>query len=69
MPRDNGCMYIAHVCFYVCCGDCVGVCGNVYCVAAVVKCVFFSLGVLKYVVRLCRGCDKNENLTAHQRIF
>ena len=26
-----------HVCFYVCCSDCVGVCGNVCCVAAVVK--------------------------------
>ena len=42
-------MYVAHVCFYVCC-DCVGVCGNVCCVAAVVKdIVFFSLGVLLYV--------------------
>ena len=29
------CMYMAHVCFYVCCSDCVGVCGNVCCVAAV----------------------------------
>ena len=29
-------MYMAHICFYVCC-DCVGVCGNVCCVAAVVK--------------------------------
>ena len=36
----------------------VGVCGNVCCVAAVVKkSVFYSLGVLKYVVCLCRGCD------------
>ena len=36
----------------------MGVCENVCCVAAVVKnCVFFSLGVLKYVVCLCRGCD------------
>ena len=26
-------MYMAHVCFYVCCSDC----GNVCCVAAVVK--------------------------------
>ena len=34
------------------------VCGNVYCVAAVVTdSVFFSLGVLKYVVYLCKGCD------------
>ena len=35
--RDNRCMYMDHVCFYVCCSDCVGVCGNVCCVAAVVK--------------------------------
>ena len=35
-------MYMAHVCFYVCCSDCVGV---------------FSLGVLKYVVCLCKWCD------------
>ena len=34
MPRDNRCMYMAHVC----------------CVAAVVKNNVFSLGVLKYVV-------------------
>ena len=35
------CMYMAHVCFYVCCSDC-GVCGNICCVAAVVKdSVFF----------------------------
>ena len=33
----NRCVYMAHVCFYVCCSDCVGVCGNVCCVAAVVK--------------------------------
>ena len=32
--------------------------GNVCCVAAVVKnSGFLSLGVLKYVVCLCRGCD------------
>ena len=36
----------------------MGVCGNVCCVAAVVKnSVFLSLEVLKYVVCLCRGCD------------
>ena len=34
---DNRCMYMAHVGFYVCCSYCVGVCGNVCCVAAVVK--------------------------------
>ena len=48
----------AHVCFYVCCSDCVGVCWNVCCVAAVVKdSGFLSLGVLKYVICLCKGCD------------
>ena len=31
-------MYVYCAClFYVCCGDCVGVCGKVCCVAAVVK--------------------------------
>ena len=37
MPRDNICMYMVQVCFYVGCSDCVRVCGNVWCVAAVVK--------------------------------
>ena len=36
------CMYMANVCFYVCCSDCVGVCMNVCCVVTVVKdSVFF----------------------------
>ena len=32
-------MYVYGACLflYVCCSDCVGVCENVYCVAAVVK--------------------------------
>ena len=47
-------MYMGHVCFY----DCVVVCGNICCVGAVVKdSVFLSLGVLKYGVCLCKGCD------------
>ena len=37
MPGDNRYMYMAHVSFYVCCSDCVGVCVNVCCVAAIVK--------------------------------
>ena len=57
MPRDNRCMYMEHVCFYGCCSDGLGVCGNVYCVAIVVKdSGFLSLGVLKYVACLCKGC-------------
>ena len=43
--------------FYVCCSDCVVVCGNDCCVAAVVKDSVFSLRVLKYVVCLFKGCD------------
>ena len=35
----------------------MGVCGNVCCVAAVVKNSVFSLVMLKYVVCLCRGRD------------
>ena len=39
-------------------GDCVGICGNVCCVVAVVEeFLFLSFGVLKYVVCLCKGCD------------
>ena len=37
MPRDNRCMYLAHVRFYVCCSESVGVSGNVCCVADVVE--------------------------------
>ena len=35
-------MCVYGVCFYVCCSDCVGVCGTVCCVAAVVKHSEFS---------------------------
>ena len=54
MPRGNRCMYIVHVCFDVCCSEDVGVCGNVCCEVAVVK---DSVGLLTYVVCLCKGCD------------
>ena len=56
MPRDNRCMYIARVVF-ISCSDCVVVCGNVCCVVAIVKDIVFILGVLKYAVCLCKGCD------------
>ena len=45
LSRDNIGMYMAHICFYVSCSNCV---------AAVVK-DGFSLGVLKYVVCVCKG--------------
>ena len=35
----------------------MGVCGNVCCVATVVKNSVISLGVLKYVVYLSSGCN------------
>ena len=51
-------MYVYGAClFYVCCSDCVGVCRNVCCVAAVVKKLVLRRVVLKYVVCLCRECD------------
>ena len=53
--RDN--VYMGHVCLYVRCSDCVGVCGNACYVAGVVKYSIFSHGVLKYGVYLCKGCD------------
>ena len=37
---DNRCMYMAHVCSYVCCSDYVGVCGDVCCVRDVMDVVF-----------------------------
>ena len=55
MHRDNICMYMAHVRFYVCCSDYVGVCWNVCCVAAVaVNSGVFSLGVLSMLC-VCVG--------------
>ena len=51
-------MYVYGTClFYVFCSDCLGFCGNVCCVAAVLKESVFCLGGLKYVVCLCKGCD------------
>ena len=64
LPLVARCLETIDVCIWrmflvcVCCSDCVGVCGNVWCVAAVAKnSVLFSLGVLKYVVCLCKVCD------------
>ena len=30
-------MYVVHVCFYICCSDCVGVCGKGCCVTSIVE--------------------------------
>ena len=43
LPLVDRCLETIDVCFYVCCSDCVGVYGNVCCVAAVVKDSFFAL--------------------------
>ena len=54
LPLVAGCVYMVLVCFYVCCSDC----GNVWCLVVIVEdSVFLSLGVLKYGVCLCKGCD------------
>ena len=45
MPRDNRCMYMAHVCFVATVVENRGV---------------LSLGVLKYVVCLCMGSDVRD---------
>ena len=53
-------VYMVHVCFYIRCSDCVGICRNFYCVVGIAKdCDLLALkvGVVKYVVCLCRGCD------------
>ena len=55
MPRDNRCMYMKHVCFMSVVT--MGFCGNVCCVAAVVKYNVLGLECWKYVVCLCKGCD------------
>ena len=60
MPRDNRCMYMAHVFFNVCCSDCVGVCGNVCYLAAAVKdrlyeCVVDVMDVVFSVCIVTRG--------------
>ena len=63
LPLVARCLETIDVCIwrmlaFICCSDCVGVCRNVCCLASVFKnSVFFCLGVLKYVVCLCRGCD------------
>ena len=49
MPRDNRCMYMAHVGFYVCCSDCLGSVVTFVVYRPLLKIVGFSLGVLKYV--------------------
>ena len=47
-------MYVYGTClFYVCCSDCVGVCGNVSCVAAVIETIRNMFGgVCYFLVKL-----------------
>ena len=37
LTSGNRCIYMAHVCFYIRCSDCVGDCDNVCCVAGILK--------------------------------
>ena len=49
-------MYVYGAClFYVCCSDCVGVCGNVCCVAAVVKNSVFLALECRSMLCVCVG--------------
>ena len=42
LPRDNRCMYMAHVCFYVCFSDrCGGLLESLLCSGRFLKIVFF----------------------------
>ena len=45
MPRDNICMYMAHVCFYVGCTNCVGVCGKIVVLQLLLNIFFLSCSV------------------------
>ena len=58
LPIVARCLETLEVCiFYVSCNDCVGMFKFVVS-RALLKIVFFSsLGVVKYVLYLCRGCD------------
>ena len=44
MPRDNIGMYMAHVCFYVCCSDCVTM--GLYEVPLLVSLLSFGIGTM-----------------------
>ena len=55
LPLVARCLETIDVCFYVCFSDCVGVSGNVCCVAAVVENTVFEPWSVK--VCLCSGCD------------
>ena len=58
MPRDNRCMYMAHLVFMSVVVTVWVSVGMFVVEQPVLKIVLFSsLGVLKYVVCLCSGCD------------
>ena len=54
MIRDYICMYMVHVCFYVCCSDCVGICGKFVVYRPLLKIMGFEPW---NVVCLCKVCD------------
>ena len=58
MPRENRCMYMAHVCFMSVVVTVWGSVGMFVEYRPLLKIVFLSLGVLKYVLCLCcKVCD------------
>ena len=62
MHRDNRCIYMVHACIYVCCSDCVVVCGNVCCVAAVIK---YSVLSLEWSTKCAAITGVGVNMSPH----
>ena len=57
MPRDNRCLYMTHVCF-MSVVEILPVSVGMFIVwQPLLNIVGFSIGVLNYVVFLCKGCD------------
>ena len=59
MPRDNRCMHMAHVCFYVCCSECVG--GLWECLAK----FFCQYGSIYLLAACVCGCDGDVICVGH----
>ena len=57
MPKDNRCVYMAHVCFMSVVVSVWGSVGMFVVWRPWLMIVFYSLGVLKYAICLCMGCD------------
>ena len=57
MHRDNICMCMAHVCLMYVVVTVWGSVGMLVVYRPLLKIVFVNLGLVKYVLGLCKGCD------------